>query len=91
VVCYVGISVSEGTSIVIFSGTYLPWCHNPDYNCKNFIKTNFHCFNQHGVLVSELQAPLTVFGNVKIRMWGDKEFSQISRGNLLATINTDAP
>ena len=36
--------------------------------------------NQHdGVLVSELQAPLKVFGNVKFRMWGDKEFLQISR------------
>jgi hypothetical protein len=36
--------------------------------------------NQHeGVLVSELQAPLTVFGNVKFRMSGDKEFVQISR------------
>jgi hypothetical protein len=36
--------------------------------------------NQHGgLLVSELQAPLTVFGNVKFIMWGDKKCLQISR------------
>ena len=88
VVWYVGISVSE---VVILSGIYLPWCDNLDYNC-NFITINLHGFNQHGgVLVSELQAPLRVLGNVKFRMWGDKEFSQISRQETsLAAINTDA-
>jgi len=36
--------------------------------------------NHHdGVLVSELQAPLTVFGSMKFRMWEDKEFLQNSR------------
>ena len=49
------------------------------------IQINFHGFNQHGgVWVSELQAP--VFGNVKCRMWGDEEFPNLKRVNLLATI-----
>jgi hypothetical protein len=47
---------------------------------RTLLQTNFHGSNQHGgLLVSELQAPLTVFGNVKFRIWGDREFSQVSR------------
>jgi len=30
------------------------------------------------LVVCWFQAPLTVFGKVKFRMWGDKEFSHIS-------------
>jgi hypothetical protein len=76
-----------------FQWTYLPWCYNLDCNCKNFIKTNFHGFNQHGgVLVSELQAPLIMFRNMKIRMWGRWGIlTNLKRGKLLAAINTDAP
>ena len=48
-------------------------------NVKTSLQINFHGSNQlGGMLVSELQAPLTVFGKVKFRMWGDKEFSHIS-------------
>jgi len=47
---------------------------------RTSLQTNFHGYSQHGgVPVSELQAPLTLFGKMKFRMWGDKEFSQISR------------
>jgi len=47
---------------------------------RTSLQINFHGSNQHGgMLVCELQAPLTVFGKVKFRMWGDKEFSCISR------------
>jgi hypothetical protein len=80
VVWYIGISVSEGIYVVIFIGTYLPWCDNPDYSLRTSLEINFRGSNQHGgMLVSELQAPLRVFGKVKFRMWGNKEFSHISR------------
>ena len=47
---------------------------------RTSLQINFHSSNQHdGMLVSELQTPLIVFGNVKFRMWGDKECLQISR------------
>jgi len=47
---------------------------------RTSLQINFHGSDQHdGVLVSELQAPLALFGNVKFRMWGDKEFLQILR------------
>jgi len=47
---------------------------------RTSLQTNFHGSNQHGgLLVSELQAPLTVLGDVKLTVWGHKEFSQISR------------
>lgn len=47
---------------------------------RTSLQINFHGSNQlGGMLVSELQTPLTVFGKVKFRMWGDKEFSHISR------------
>jgi hypothetical protein len=47
---------------------------------RTSLQINVHGSFQHGgMLVSELQAPLTVFGKVKFRMLGDKEFSHISR------------
>jgi len=47
---------------------------------RTSLQSNFHGSNQHGgMLVSELQAPLTVFDKVKFTMWWDKEFSHISR------------
>lgn len=47
---------------------------------RTSLQINFHGSNQHGgMLVSELQAPVTVFGKVNFRVWGDKEFLHVSR------------